>query len=79
MTTKQSQFENRFMLNHCMQQKTYSANTTHCISRKQGQRTNYLKRLFAVNAVLTHEMGSPILLKTKPCVLQLWQFKIVTP
>jgi hypothetical protein len=28
-------------------------------------------KVLAVNAVLTHEMGSPILLKTKTCVLQL--------
>jgi hypothetical protein len=73
MTTKQSQLENRFMLKHYMQQKTYSANTTYCISRNTRSKikSNYLERLFAVNAVLTHEMGSPTLLKTKTCVLQL--------
>jgi hypothetical protein len=73
MTTKQSQLEKRLMLKHYMQQKTYSANTTYCISRntRPNIKSNYLERFFAVNAALTHEMGSPIPLKTKTCVLQL--------
>ena len=73
MTTKQSQLENIFMLKHYMQQKTYSANTSYCILRNSRSKikSNYLEWLLAVNAVLTHEKGSPILLKTKTCVLQL--------
>jgi len=56
-----------------MQQKTYSANSTYCISinTRSKIKSNYLERVFAVNAGLTHEMGSPILLKIKTCVLQL--------
>jgi len=56
-----------------MQQKIYSANITYCTSRNTRSKikSNYLERLFAVNAVLNYEMGSPILFKTKTCVLQL--------
>jgi hypothetical protein len=71
--TKQSQLENRFMFKHYMQQKTYSANTTYCISSttRSKIKSNYLERLFAINTVLTHAKGYPVLLQTKTCVLQL--------